>query len=163
MQKLEKDKKFFWRFFIVLQVLFVLCLAGVLAQRMSPVWVKTSDFSVGVQPTDGSREAKVIPVDTYNDFLWEYLPVHIFHTQSCAGENRIRAEYFARNFESINADYIDAAKAVFEPQYTVLHRSANGFCYQISGAPNGAIWEVWACNVKSGAPYVCVHIAEGGM
>ena len=68
----------------------------------------------------------------------------------------------AREFESINASYISRANAVFEPQYRVLHRSASSFCYQISGAPNGEVLEVWACNVSNGAPYVCTHPVEGG-
>lgn len=162
MRKMKRDKKGFFGVFIILQVLFVLCLAGIIVQRISPVWARTSDFSVGVLPQDGSKEAIVIPVDTYSPFLWEYLPTHVFQAQSCEGENRIRAAYFARKFESINADYVETTQTVLEPQYTVLHRSANSFCYQISGAPNGAVWEVWSCNVTSGTPYVCLHILEGG-
>lgn len=156
------DKKKHLCVFLLLQVAFVLCFLGLFVQKIAPIWVKTADYSVSVLPQDGSSKATVITVDTYSPFMYEFLPVHMFQVQSCEGESRIRAAYFAREFESINASYISSANAVFEPQYRVLYRSASSFCYQISGAPNGEVLEVWACNVSSGAPYVCTHSVEGG-
>lgn len=148
--------------FVLMQVVFVLCFLGLLTQRVVPIWMKTTDFSVGILPQDGAAQATVVPVYTYSPLIHEFLPVHMFQLQSCEGENRIRAAYFAREFERINASYISRANAVFEPQYKVLHRSADSFCYQIFGAPNGEVLEVWACNVLNGAPYVCTHFVEGG-
>lgn len=160
--KIDKKKSLCVFAFSLLQVVFVLCFLGLFIQKITPIWVKTADYSVGILPQDGSSQATVISVNTYSPFMHEFLPAHMFQVQSCKGESRIRAAYFAREFESINASYISHANAVFEPQYRVLHRSANSFCYQISGAPNGEVLEVWACNVSSGAPYVCSHLTEGG-
>lgn len=160
--KMDKKKRLCVFVFCLLQVAFILCFLGLFVQKITPVWVKTADYSVRVLPQDGSSKATAITVNTYSPFMHEFLPAHMFQAQSCEGENRIRAAYFAREFESINASYISRANAVFEPQYRVLHRSASSFCYQISGAPNGEVLEVWACNVSNGAPYVCTHPVEGG-
>ena len=57
-------------------------------------------------------------------------------------------------------DYIGVHGHDTKIELEKLSLSHNDFCYAISGAENGDVWEVWVSAPKGGTPYVTVY--KGG-
>ncbi len=63
--------------------------------------------------------------------------------------------YMTMMNENISADYIRENGFTQNINIKKLSASSNDFCYEISGAENGAVWEVWI-TFENETPYMTI-------
>ncbi|MDE5994165.1 MAG: hypothetical protein K2G60_01490 [Oscillospiraceae bacterium] len=77
------------------------------------------------------------------------------------GSKAINDLYITMMNENISADYIRENGFTKNIELKKLSSSANDLCYEISGAENGAVWEVWITFENTGSPYMTI-VKTGG-
>lgn len=77
------------------------------------------------------------------------------------GSKAINDLYITMMNENISADYIRENGFTKNIELKKLSSSANDLCYEISGAENGAVWEVWISFEDTGSPYMTI-VKTGG-
>lgn len=77
------------------------------------------------------------------------------------GSKAINDLYITMMNENVSADYIRENGFTKNIELKKLSSSANDLCYEISGAENGAVWEVWITFEDTGSPYMTI-VKTGG-
>ncbi len=77
------------------------------------------------------------------------------------GVNNINDLYITMLNEDVSAAYIRENGFTQNIELKKLAASSNDFCYEISGAENGAVWEVWITFEDNGTPNMTI-VKTGG-
>lgn len=77
------------------------------------------------------------------------------------GVNNINELYITMLNEDVSAAYIRENGFTQNIELKKLAASSNDFCYEISGAENGAVWEVWITFEDNGTPNMTI-VKTGG-
>lgn len=77
------------------------------------------------------------------------------------GVNNINDLYMTMLNEDVSAAYIRENGFTQNIELKKLAASSNDFCYEISGAENGAVWEVWITFGDNGTPNMTI-VKTGG-
>lgn len=72
------------------------------------------------------------------------------------GVNNINDLYITMLNEDVSAAYIRENGFTQNIELKKLAASSNDFCYEISGAENGAVWEVWITFGDNGTPNMTI-------
>lgn len=80
---------------------------------------------------------------------------------SVKGVKNINNVYITNLNANISAEYIRENGFTKNLQLEKTVQTKKDFCYKITGAENGAVWEVWITFTESGSPHATV-IKSGG-
>ncbi len=140
-----------------IQIVLLLLFAVAIGRLCLPRW-EIDDQHLNILYTDeAGSQNRAVP--TYRQ-----LPLLPFGEDKIVGRTAINRMYINSLLKNVSNAYVhtyDYTKT--EITCTVLSKSNNHFCYRISGAENGAYWEVWVTMNAHGTPNAAVYKSEGNV
>lgn len=129
-------------FLILAQVLLFVVLLSLLVPQL-PIGMRVSENAAATfQMADGGMQAATIRA---------YEPVfYRFSARDgvAKGTRAVADKYLQETLQTVSSQYLRENGADSEIVLTQLACAGDDFCYSISGAQNGAVWEVWVVTGK---------------
>lgn len=136
---------------LLLFVVLLVLLFGVLP----PHWRTTESAAITQSRPDGGMQSATVTAFTPNPKFMQAL-----NARPHLGQGQVNALYLEQQLSEISAQYLREYGFDTEIQLTKQAVSAQDFCYTVSGAPNGAVWEVWVVCDRDAQPRIFVSEQE---
>lgn len=140
-----------------IQIVLLLLFAVAIGRLCLPRWEIDDQHLNILYTNETGSQNRAVPA-------YQQLPLLPFGKDKVVGNDAINRKYINSLLENVSNTYVhtyDFTKT--EISLTVLSKSNDHFCYRISGAENGAYWEVWVTVDANGIPNAAVYKSEGNV
>lgn len=129
-------------FLILAQVLLFVVLLALLVPQL-PIGMRvTENAAATFQKADGGMQAATIRA--YEPAFYRFT----VRDGVAKGARAVADKYLQDTLQTVSSQYLRENGADSEIVLTQLASAGDDFCYSISGAQNGAVWEVWVVTGK---------------
>ena len=149
------DTKKLWALLTAAQAVILVVLVMLIAKTVPRIWKVNKNLNVPIMGEDGQ-------IGSFAEADFYETPFRGDYGESYAKGAKFVNDYILNlTFEEISTKYVTENGDIDEIKPEKNISTANDFCYTLSGAKNGAVWQVLVSFGENRNPYVSVIKSKG--